>query len=122
MKGKIGSVVSAFALVFALAMAPLSAAWAEDHELDMGSFDVLDDSDSDEEGTVLELDDSEDSEDVDSEDVDSEDADSEDVDSDDMDSDSDSDDIDSEDSDGDPDDSDSEDDSEDDSDDDVTTV
>lgn len=107
MKWKISSVLSAFALVFALAMAPLSAVWADDDDLGVDSFDVLDDSDSDEEGSVLELDDSEDSEDVDSEDVDSEDVDSEDMDSDD---------IDSEDSDGDLDDSDDEDDSEDDDD------
>ena len=98
MKWNITYILSTLAMVLALAMAPMSAAFAD--ELDeIGSFDVLDDSDS-EDGSILELDDSEDS---DSEDVDSEDSDSED---------SDSEDSDSEDSDGDLDDSDSEDDSE----------
>lgn len=106
MKGKISSVLSALALVLALAFAPLTVVWAQSDDLGVDSFDVLDDSDSDEEGSVLDLDDS-DSEDVDSEDVDSEDVDSED---------SDSEDIDSEDSDGDLDDTDSEDDSEEDDD------
>lgn len=101
MKGKISSVLSALALVLALAFAPLTVVWAQSNDLGVDSFDVLDDSDSDEEGSVLDLDDS-DSEDVDSEDVDSEDSDSED--------------IDSEDSDGDLDDTDSEDDSEEDDD------
>ena len=104
---KISSVLSALAMALMLAVAPLTAAWAQSDDLGLDSFDVLDDSDSDEEGSVLDLGDS-DSEDVDSEDVDSEDVDSED---------SDSEDIDSEDSDGDLDDSDSEDDSDDDDDD-----
>ena len=112
MKGKISSVLSALALVLALAFAPLTVVWAQPGSELAGvdSFDVLDDSDSDEEGSVLDLDDS-DSEDVDSEDVDSEDTDSED---------SDGEDIDSEDSDGDLDDTDSEGDSE--EDDDVTVT
>lgn len=106
MKWKINSVLSALAMVLALAMAPMSAAFAHDDLDEIGAFDVMDDSDS-EEGSILELDD--DSEDSDSEDVDSEDSDS---DSEDSDSDdSDSDDSDSDDSDDDLDDSDSEDDS-----------
>ncbi len=92
MIGKLKSILSIVAFALALAMAPMSVAFAAG---DLGlEFDVLDDSDS-EEGNMLELDDSEDS---DSEDVDSEDSDSEDSDS--------------EDSDDDLDDSDSEDDSE----------
>jgi len=96
--------LAAVAIVLAFAMAPMSPAFADDDGLELDSFDVIDDSDS-EDGSILELDDSEDSdsEDVDSEDVDSEDSDSED---------SDSEDSDSEDSDDDLDDSDSEDDSE----------
>ena len=100
MKWKINSILSALAMVLALAMAPMSVAFADD-ELGL-EFDVLDDSDS-EDGSILEIGDSEDS---DSEDVDSEDSDSED---------SDSEDSDSEDSDDDLDDSDSEDDSDEDS-------
>ena len=110
MKWNINSVLSVLAIVLALATAPMSAAFADDDLDEIGAFDVMDDSDS-EEGSILELDD--DSEDSDSEDVDSEDSDSEDSDSEDSDSeDSDSEDSDSEDSDDDLDDSDSEDDSE----------
>jgi len=105
MKWNINSVLSVLAIVLALATAPMSAAFADDDLDEIGAFDVMDDSDS-EEGSILELDD--DSEDSDSEDVDSEDSDSEDSDS----EDSDSEDSDSEDSDDDLDDSDSEDDSE----------
>ena len=97
MKWNIKSILSALAIVLALATAPMSVVYADD---DLGlEFDVLGDSDS-EDGSILEMDDSEDG---DSEDVDSEDSDSED---------SDGEDSDSEDSDGDLDDSDSEDDSE----------
>ncbi len=97
MTGKLKSILSIVAFAMALAMAPMSVAFAAG---DLGlEFDVLDDSDS-EEGSILELQEAEDS---DSEDVDSEDSDSED---------SDSEDSDSEDSDDDLDDSDSEDDSE----------
>ena len=99
MKWKINSILSVLAMVLALAMAPMSAAFADDDDMGLDAFDVLDDSDS-EEGSILEMDDSEDG---DSEDVDSEDSDSEN---------SDSEDSDSEDSDDDLDDSDSEDDSE----------
>ncbi|MCH8867226.1 MAG: hypothetical protein IID58_10280 [Proteobacteria bacterium] len=97
MTGKLNSILYVLAFVLALAMAPMSVAFA-DGGLGL-VFDVLDDSDS-EEGSILELEEAEDS---DSEDVDSEDSDSED---------SDSEDSDSEDSDDDLDDSDSEDDSE----------
>ena len=102
MKWKLKTILAALAMVTALAMAPMSVAFADD-DLDLEAFDVLDDSDS-EEGSILELDDS-DSDDVDSEgvdSVDSEDSDSEDADSEDSDDD---------DSDGDLDDSDSDDDS-----------
>ena len=92
MTGKLNSILYVLAFVLALAMAPMSVAFADG---DLGlKFDVLDDSDS-EEGSIMDLEESEDS---DSEDVDSEDSDSEDSDS--------------EDSDDDLDDSDSEDDSE----------
>lgn len=100
MKGRFESIWAVLAFALALAGAPMSVAFADD-DLGVDDFDVLDDSDS-EEGSILELGDSDDSEDVDSDDVDSEDSDSED---------SDSEDFDSEDSDGDLDDSDSEDDS-----------
>lgn len=104
MKRKISSILSALALAIALTMAPQSAVLADDSDdLDVDSFGVLGDSDS-EDAAILRLDDAEDS---DSEDSDSEDSDSEDSDS----EDSDSGDFDSEDSDGDLHDSDSEDDS-----------
>ena len=107
MKWKINSILSVLAMVLALATAPMSAAFADEDDLDeIGGFDVMDDSDS-EEGSILDLE-SDESEDSDGEDVDSEDSDSEDSDS----EDSDSEDSDSEDSDDDLDDSDSEDDSE----------
>ena len=83
MKWNINSILSVLAIVLALAMAPMSAAFADDDDMGLDAFDVMDDSDS-EDGSILEMDDSEDgdSEDVDSEDVDSEDSDSEDSDDD----------------------------------------
>jgi hypothetical protein len=68
MKGKISSIWTALALTFALAMAPLTGALADDSdELEIDSFDVVDDSDS-EDDAILDLTDSEDS---DSDDTDS---------------------------------------------------
>ena len=83
MKWNINSILSVLAIVLALAMAPMSAAFADDDDMGLDAFDVMDDSDS-EDGSILEMDDSEDgdSEDVDSEDSDSEDSDSEDSDDD----------------------------------------
>ena len=52
MKGKISSIFSALALALALALAPLSAVLADDSDdLDVDSFDVMDDSDS-EDGSI----------------------------------------------------------------------
>ena len=53
MKGKISSIFSTLALALMLALAPLSAVFADDSDdLDVDSFDVLDDSDS-EDGSIL---------------------------------------------------------------------
>lgn len=87
MKRNLQSIFLTLLLSFSMAMAPL--AWADDSdsdELGISGFDVMDDSDSDEGSTFLELAVSDDS-DSDDMDSDGEDSDSDDSDSDDSDGD-----------------------------------